>query len=50
MASLSGFFAAQALAEDSPEEIVAKQVNEGIGHGFSLFWPISVFAFIIAWA
>ena len=35
MAYTSGFYAAQALTQRQPPEIVAQRVNEGIGKGFA---------------
>jgi len=47
MAYFSGYYAAQALAQDQPPEIVAHRVNEGIGLGFRLISPLSIVALII---
>jgi len=43
----SGFRAAQALAQDFSPEVVAHNINEGVGSGFETFAPLSVIAFII---
>ncbi len=47
MAYASGFRAAQALAQDFSPEVVAHNINEGVGSGFETFAPLSVIAFII---
>lgn len=47
MAYLSGYYAAQALAQRQPPEITAQRVNEGIGLGFLLASPLSIVALII---
>lgn len=50
MAYLSGFYAAQALAERSRPEIVAQRINEGVGIGFLAGSPLAIAALIIeAW-
>jgi hypothetical protein len=51
MAYFSGYNAAQALAQDQPPEVVAHSVNEGLGRGFEIFSPLSIFAlFVMLWA
>jgi hypothetical protein len=47
MAYLSGYYAAQAMAQQQPPEIVAQRVNEGVGDGFKWISPLSIIAFII---
>jgi hypothetical protein len=47
MAYLSGFNAAQALAERSAPEIVSQRINEGIGIGFLAGSPLAIAALII---
>jgi hypothetical protein len=47
MAYTSGHFAAHAMAERQPPEILAQCVNEGIGRGFAAGWPIATAALII---
>jgi hypothetical protein len=50
MAYLSGFYAAQALAEKSPPEAISHRINEGIGIGFLAGSPLAIAALIIeAW-
>lgn len=51
MAYLSGYFAAQALAERQPPHVVAQRINEGIGEGFA--WgssPAVVALIIVLWS
>lgn len=47
MAYVSGSQAAAALAEEEPADVVAKQVNEGIGQGFILSRWLSLIALVI---
>ena len=47
IAYLSGYYAAQALAEDLPSEVLGQAVNEGIGLGFKHASPFSIVALII---
>ena len=51
MAYTSGYYAAQALAQGQPPEVVAQRVNEGIGDGFN--WgalPALVALIIVVWS
>jgi hypothetical protein len=51
MAYFSGHFAARALAQHQPPEVVAQRINEGIGEGFvygSL--PAIVALMIMVWS
>lgn len=47
MAYTSGHFAAHAMAERQPPEVLAQRVNEGIGRGFAAGWPLATVALII---
>ena len=47
MAYLSGYRAAQALAENNPSETVSQRVNEGVGQGFIAGAPLAILALII---
>lgn len=47
MAYTSGLNADKAMAEGQSAAVVARRVNEGIGYGFRLSWPVSVAAFAI---
>lgn len=47
MAYTSGYFAAQAMAERQPSDVLAQRVNEGIARGFLAGWPIATLALII---
>lgn len=50
MAYLSGSYAATALAQEQPADVVARRVNEGIGEGFTLSRGMSIVALtIMAW-
>lgn len=50
MAWASGYSASQALAESQPPEILSQRINEGIGEGFTVGWPLAILVFIIgAW-
>jgi hypothetical protein len=48
MAYVSGFNAAQALAQDQPPEIIGYRISVGIAVGFGTFSPIAILALIIA--
>jgi hypothetical protein len=48
MASVSGSWAAQAILEDQPPNVVSQRVNEGIGMGFVYGAPLALVALIIA--
>lgn len=47
MAYFSGYNAAQALGQHSDPQFVAQRINEGIGEGFKMMWPLSIVALII---
>jgi hypothetical protein len=47
MAYFSGYNAAQALGQHRDPQFVAQRINEGIGEGFKLMWPMSIVALII---
>jgi hypothetical protein len=50
MAWTSGYSASQAMAESQSAEILGQRVNEGIGEGFAIGWPLAILVFIIgAW-
>lgn len=50
MAYLSGFHAAQAMAEKCTPEAVSRRLNEGIGLGFVVGSPLAIAALTIeAW-
>jgi len=51
MAYTSGYYAAQALAQQRSPELLAQRVNEGIGQGFNWGCLPALLAFIIvAWS
>jgi hypothetical protein len=51
MAYFSGFYAAQALAQNRPPDHLAHRIDVGIAQGFEYLSPISVLALIIvAWS
>lgn len=51
MAYVSGFRAAQAIAEEATPAVVAHRINEGLAFAFETFSPLSVGALIImAWS
>jgi len=46
----SGHSASQAVAESQPADTLGQRVNEGLGEGFAIGWPLAVLVFIIgAW-
>ena len=47
MAYFSGYNAAQALGQNEDPQSVAQRINEGIGEGFRMMWPLSIIALII---
>lgn len=47
MAYCSGYSASQAMYEDQTSEILGQQVNEGLGEGFRMGWPVAIVALII---
>jgi hypothetical protein len=47
MAWTSGYHASQAMAESQSAEILGQRVNEGIGEGFAIGWPLAILVFII---
>ena len=47
MAYCSGYFAARAMAEYQPSDVLSQQVNEGLGRGFVAGWPASLIALMI---
>jgi uncharacterized transporter YbjL len=50
MALTSGYAASQAMAESQAPETLGQRVNEGLGEGFAIGWPLGVLVFIIgAW-
>ena len=50
MALTSGYSASQAMAESKPSDMLGQRVNEGLGEGFAIGWPLAVLVFIIgAW-
>lgn len=51
MAYLSGYYAAQALRQHRPPQVVAQRINEGVGEGFiggSL--PAIIALIIVVWS
>lgn len=50
MALTSGYSASQAMAEAQSPDTLGQRVNEGLGEGFAVGWPLAVLVFIIgAW-
>lgn len=47
MAYFSGYNAARALAQAQPPAVVAHCVNEGLGQGFEICWPLSTVALFV---
>jgi hypothetical protein len=47
MAFMSGYFATQTMAAEKPPNVLAHRINEGIGRGFAVGWPMAVSALII---
>jgi hypothetical protein len=50
MAYTSGYNAARALAEEDPPEVAGQSINEGLGRGFAVGFPLAfVVSIIEAW-
>jgi hypothetical protein len=47
MAYWSGYSASQAMAEQQPSDALSNRINESIGEGFRVGWPMAIVAFII---
>lgn len=50
MAYTSGYNAARALADEDPPEVAGQSINEGLGRGFAVGFPLAFLVSIIeAW-
>jgi hypothetical protein len=47
MAYTSGYSASRAMQRGHTANVLSQRVNEGIGQGFAVGWPVALIAFII---